>query len=135
MKHLNNPVVIAFSCSVALVLIGSIFFPQFLSINYLLKQLHMASFLGVVATGAMIIILMGHIDLSVPWTLTVAAIVSCAIAGGELGALYSAEVKQGGFSAGHAGRGEEQQQEDGNFPRHRARLETQPGDGRCITGD
>lgn len=85
MKYLNNPVVIAFSCSVALVLIGSIFFPQFLSVTYLLKQLHMASFLGVVATGAMIIILMGHIDLSVPWTLTISAIVSCAIAGGELG--------------------------------------------------
>lgn len=85
MKHLKNPVVIAFGCSVALVLIGSRFFPEFLTINYLLKQLHMASFLGIVATGAMIVILMGHIDLSVPWTLAATAIVSCAVAGGELG--------------------------------------------------
>ena len=85
MKHLKNPVVVAFGCSIALVLIGSNFFPEFLTINYLLKQLHMASFLGVVATGAMIVILMGHIDLSVPWTLAATAIVSCAIAGGELG--------------------------------------------------
>ncbi len=85
MKHLKNPVVIAFGCSAALVLVGSIFYPQFLSYTYLIKQLHMASFLGIVSTGAMIVILMGHIDLSVPWTLTVGAIVSCAIAGGELG--------------------------------------------------
>ena len=85
MKHLKNPVVVAFGCSIALVLIGSNFFPEFLTVNYLLQQLHMASFLGVVATGAMIVILMGHIDLSVPWTLTATAIVSCAIAGGELG--------------------------------------------------
>jgi ribose transport system permease protein len=81
----KNPVIIAFGCSIGLVLIGGLYFPEFLTITYLLKQLHMASFLGVVASGAMIVILMGHIDLSVPWTLTVTAIVSCAVAGGELG--------------------------------------------------
>lgn len=86
MSRLTNPVFIAFGCSVALVLVGGMFFPEFLTVNYLLKQLHMASFLGVVAAGAMVVILMGHIDLSVPWTFTVAAIVSCATAGGELGA-------------------------------------------------
>ena len=84
-SKLKNPVIIAFGCSIGLVLIGGLFFPEFLTITYLLKQLHMASFLGVVASGAMIVILMGHIDLSVPWTLTVTAIVSCAVAGGVLG--------------------------------------------------
>jgi len=66
--------------------VGSLFYPQFLSVGYVLQQLHMASFLGVVATGAMVVILMGHIDLSVGWTLTAAAIASTAVTGGAWGA-------------------------------------------------
>jgi len=96
----KNPVIIAFGCSVVLVLIGGLFFPEFLTIKYLLNQLHMASFLGVVASGAMIVILMGHIDLSVPWTLTVTAIVSCAIAGGELGESWKFLAIPGGLLTG-----------------------------------
>jgi len=34
----------------------------------LLQQLVVASFLGVVASGAMVVILLGHIDLSIPWS-------------------------------------------------------------------
>ena len=41
--------------------------------TYLLQQLQVGSFLGIVAAGLMIVILLGHIDLSVPWTLTAAA--------------------------------------------------------------
>lgn len=54
---------------------------SFLSPNYLLQQLQVASFLGLVATGMMMVILLGHIDLSVPWTLTCAAMVATAVGG------------------------------------------------------
>ena len=80
MAKVDKPVLIAFCCSAALILGGSFFFPNFLSIQYLLQQLHIASFLGLVAAGAMVVILLGQIDLSVPWTLTAAAIASTAIA-------------------------------------------------------
>ena len=45
-----------------------LFDPNFLSPEYLLQQLKVASFLGVIATGMMMVILLGQIDLSVPWT-------------------------------------------------------------------
>ncbi len=56
----------------------------FLSPTYLLQQLHFGAFLGVTAAGMMMVILLGHIDLSVPWTLTASAMLATAI-GGLLG--------------------------------------------------
>ncbi|WP_421853612.1 ABC transporter permease [Oricola sp.] len=67
--------------AVLLVLAGSFFYPKFLSAGYLLQQLQIASFLGVIAAGSMIVILLGQIDLSIPWTLTGAAIISTSLAG------------------------------------------------------
>lgn len=49
--------------------------------HYLLQQLQVGSFLGIVAAGLMIVILLGHIDLSVPWTLAAAAMMATAIGG------------------------------------------------------
>ncbi|WP_162654814.1 ABC transporter permease [Lentilitoribacter sp. Alg239-R112] len=69
-----------FGC-IALIMVGSLFFPQILSADYLLQQLQIAAFLGLLATGATIVILLGHIDLSVPWVLTGAAIISTALVG------------------------------------------------------
>ncbi|WP_298842415.1 ABC transporter permease [uncultured Roseobacter sp.] len=66
---------------VLLILGGSFFFPQVLSADYLSQQLQIAAFLGLLATGATIVILLGHIDLSVPWVLTGAAILSTALVG------------------------------------------------------
>jgi ribose transport system permease protein len=66
---------------VALVLIGSLVYPAFLTPGYILQQLQIASFLGVIATGAMLVILLGEIDLSVPWTVTGTAIVVTNLAG------------------------------------------------------
>src|SRR5262249_3909464 len=40
-----------------------------LSPTYLLQQLQIGAFLGIVAAGMMIVILIAQIDLSVPWTL------------------------------------------------------------------
>jgi len=39
-----------------------------------------ASFLGIIATGMMLVILLGQIDLSVPWTVTAGAMMACAAA-------------------------------------------------------
>ncbi len=64
-----------------LIFAGSFFFPQILSAGYLTQQLQIAAFLGLLATGATIVILLGHIDLSVPWVLTGAAILSTALVG------------------------------------------------------
>jgi ribose transport system permease protein len=49
--------------------------------HYLLQQLQVGAFLGIVAAGLMIVILLGHIDLSVPWTLTAAAMMATAVGG------------------------------------------------------
>ena len=67
----NRPVLIAFGFIVVLVLLGSIYNAQFLSALYLLQQLQVASFLGIIASGLMVVILLGHIDLSIPWVVTI----------------------------------------------------------------
>ncbi|MBD9450209.1 MULTISPECIES: ABC transporter permease [unclassified Rhizobium] len=81
-------VAIAFGCILLLLLGGSIYSSNFLSPDYLLQQLKVASFLGVIATGMMMVILLGQIDLSVPWTVTAGAMMACAAtaygAGGSL---------------------------------------------------
>ena len=67
-------------------LIGSLYSRSFLSPDYLLQQLKVASFLGVIATGAMIVILLGQIDLSVPWVVAVGGMMATAATGwGPLG--------------------------------------------------
>ena len=85
------PVVAGALCTLVLLLIGSMYSRNFLSADYLLLQLQIASFLGVVATGAMLVILLGGIDLSVPWVVTVGGIMSTAAAGwwGDTGALLA----------------------------------------------
>lgn len=71
----------AFACIVALLLVGSLYSSSFLSPEYLLQQLQVASFLGLIATGMMLVVLLGQIDLSVPWVLTVGGMMSTAAAG------------------------------------------------------
>ncbi len=79
-RRFDPAVAAAFACILALLLIGSIYSTSFLSPDYLLQQLQVASFLGIVATGMMIVILLGHIDLSVPWVITAGAMMSTAAA-------------------------------------------------------
>lgn len=81
-SKINPPVATAFASIVVVLAIGSIFSRNFLSIGYLLQQLQVASFLGVIAAGAMVVILAGHIDLSIPWTLTIGAMTATAMAAG-----------------------------------------------------
>ena len=53
------PVLAAAGCTVVLLLVGSVYSQNFLSAEYLLLQLQIASFLGIIATGAMLVILLG----------------------------------------------------------------------------
>jgi ribose transport system permease protein len=64
-----------------LVLFGSLFYPQILGFEYLTQQLQISAFLGLLAAGATVVILLGHIDLSVPWVLGGAAIISTSLVG------------------------------------------------------
>jgi ribose transport system permease protein len=85
----------------ALLLIGGgIVFPSFLTATYLLQQLQIASFLGILAAGAMLVILLGQIDLSLPWTLTGAAIVTTTLGGADNAVLQTLAIPAGlGFGA------------------------------------
>ncbi|NEI00639.1 ABC transporter permease [Rhizobium johnstonii] len=78
LRGVDPAVATAFGCIVLLLLAGSIYSPNFLSPDYLLQQLKVASFLGVIATGMMAVILLGQIDLSVPWVVTTGAMMACA---------------------------------------------------------
>lgn len=80
-RRVDPALLSAFGCIVALLLVGSLYSSSFLSPEYLLQQLKVASFLGVIATGAMIVILLGQIDLSVPWVVAVGGMMSTAVAG------------------------------------------------------
>ncbi len=68
---------------IALLIFGGLQYPQFFSPVYLAQQLQTGAFLGIVAAGAMLVILLGHIDLSVPWTMTAAATVATAVVGSD----------------------------------------------------
>jgi ribose transport system permease protein len=80
-RQFDRATLIAFGCIIVLLLIGALEEPAFLSPQYLLQQLHVASFLGVVATGVMLVILLGHIDLSIPWTIGVGGMMATGAAG------------------------------------------------------
>jgi ribose transport system permease protein len=71
-------VILALGSAYTLATQGSL---AFLAPVYLLQQLQVASFLGIVAAGMMVVILLGHIDLSVPWTLAAAAMMATAVGG------------------------------------------------------
>src|SRR5262249_5478722 len=68
----------AFGMIVILLFLGSLYSSNFLSPAYLLQQLKVASFLGVIATGMFIVILLGQIDLSVPWVVATGGMMSAA---------------------------------------------------------
>lgn len=72
---------VPYAGTILLILGGSFFYPQILGFEYLTQQLQISAFLGLLALGATLVILLGHIDLSVPWVLGGAAIVSTSLAG------------------------------------------------------
>ncbi len=87
LKADDKPIVLAAAFILAILAMGTVYTvatqgsATLLSPRYLLQQLQVGSFLGIVAAGMMLVILIGHIDLSVPWTLTAAAMMATAIGG------------------------------------------------------
>ncbi len=80
-RRVDPAVATAFGCIVLLLLVGSLYSRNFLSPEYLLQQLQVGAFLALVATGMMVVVLLGQIDLSVPWIVTVGGMMSTAAAG------------------------------------------------------
>jgi ribose transport system permease protein len=89
LRSVDRPILVACGFVILILLAGTVYTmvtqgtATFLSPTYLLQQLKVASFMGVVAAGMMLVILMGHIDLSVPWTITASAMLATAVGGPE----------------------------------------------------
>ena len=81
LRKIDPAVLTAFGCIIVLLLIASVINENFLSPEYLLTQLQVASFLALMSTGMMLVILLGQIDLSLPWIITVGGMMSTAAAG------------------------------------------------------
>jgi len=80
-RRIDRALVAATGCIVVLLIAGALYDRNFLSPDYLLQQLQVAAFLGVIATGVMLVVLLGHIDLSIPWVVTIGGMMSTAAAG------------------------------------------------------
>jgi len=80
-RRIDPAVAWAFGCVILVLLVGSLYSRSFMSPEYLLQQLKVASFLGVIATGAMIVILLCQIDLSVPWVVATGGMMATAATG------------------------------------------------------
>lgn len=89
LRSVDRPILVACGFVILILLAGTVYTmvtqgtATFLSPTYLLQQLKVASFMGVIAAGMMLVILMGHIDLSVPWTITASAMLATAVGGPE----------------------------------------------------
>lgn len=87
LRSIDRPTLIAGSFIVVILIAGTAYTlatqgtASFISPVYLLQQLKIAAFLGTVAAGMMIVILLGHIDLSVPWTIAASAMLATAVGG------------------------------------------------------
>jgi len=83
----DKPIVFAASFIVVILAVGTAYTlstqgtATLLSPEYLLQQLQVGAFLGIVAAGMMLVILLGHIDLSVPWTIAAAAMMATTVGG------------------------------------------------------
>jgi ribose transport system permease protein len=83
----RRKIVYGFAAAIALFVIGDILTPGFASASGIQQILQVSSFVGLVAAGQTFVILIGGIDLSVPWVLNAAAIVMVAVANGSDGKL------------------------------------------------
>lgn len=79
-RRADPAVATAFACILLLLFLASLYSTSFLSPEYLLQQLKVASFLGVIATGMMLVVLLGQIDLSVPWAVAMGGMMASAAA-------------------------------------------------------
>jgi ribose transport system permease protein len=79
----RRKIIYGFAAAIALFVIGDILTPGFASITGIQQILQVSSFVGLVAAGQTFVILIGGIDLSVPWVLNGTAIVMVAVANGS----------------------------------------------------
>ena len=99
-RSVDRAVLVAAGFIVVILAIGSTINTSFVSPAYLLQQLQVASFLGIMASGMMLVILLGQIDLSLPWTVTMGAMMAAAV--GSHGALGAAAAIAVGILCGAA---------------------------------
>jgi len=87
LEKVDRPLLFVGGFIIAILAIGTIYTEAtqgnalLLSPTYLLLQLKVASFLGIVAAAMMMVVLLGHIDLSVPWTIAASAMLATAWGG------------------------------------------------------
>ncbi len=79
----RRKIIYGFAAAIALFVIGDILTPGFASASGIQQILQVSSFVGLVAAGQTFVILIGGIDLSVPWVLNGAAILMVAVANGS----------------------------------------------------
>lgn len=83
----DKPIAIAALFIVVILVAGTIYTlarygtMPLLTPTYLIQQLQIGSYLGIIAAGMMLVILISQIDLSVPWTLAAGAMMATAIGG------------------------------------------------------
>jgi ribose transport system permease protein len=79
LRTIDRPILVAAGFIAVILGVGSTINTSFVSPTYLLQQLQVASFLGIMASGMMLVILLGQIDLSLPWTVTMGAMMAAAV--------------------------------------------------------
>ena len=80
----RRQILVAYSMVLVLIVLGTwTVSPEFASTEFLALQLLKASILGTVVAGQMIVILTGNIDLSVSWTMNLAAVLATSFALGQ----------------------------------------------------
>ena len=83
----NRPVAIASAFALVILVVGTAYTlatsgtAPLLSPAYLMQQLQTGTFLGLCAAGMMLVILLGNIDLSLPWTLAAGAMMATSVGG------------------------------------------------------
>ena len=87
LRSIDRPTLIACGFILLILAAGTVYTEvtqgtaTFVEPTYLLQQLKIAAFLGIVAAGMMMVVLLGHIDLSVPWTIAASAMIATAVGG------------------------------------------------------
>lgn len=91
-RRADLPLVVAGLCIVVILGVGASYNTSFLSPRYLLQQGQVASFLGLIAAGQMMVILLGHIDLSVPWTISAGAMLASGLGSSAFGGIAAVPI-------------------------------------------
>lgn len=81
LRHIDPAILAVSAGCLVLLLIGGAVSSNFLAPAYLLQQVQIAAYLGIIAAGATLVVLLGHIDLSVPAALTAIAVLTTTVAG------------------------------------------------------